>query len=180
MTNWICRSLWVTPTLPRDARPISLRGEDFEGIQIAWNDQYKSLKEYYESQKGSKEEIIKSHQRIINAILDLAKQAIEDFEKFTKNSISEGEFISKMQQMQPRVRELYSEGQQVPIPPVECQDYHQSCHNIYATVDNIFLWYSKTEIDKRPSKTRNWLLQKDIERLYKYVEKLKFEEEKLH
>jgi len=179
--NWICRSCWIDSSLPENMRPIGLDGnERLEDIEIFWNDDYKLHKNFLESHSGTKEEVLETIRPILNEMMKLAKKAIEYFEEYRGGNISEEEFISKMHKMEPRVTELYLKSGNIPIPPEDCKDYDQACQNIFATIHNMFLYYSKRGLETWPKSNREWLMQDTIKIFYDDWKKIEFEESKIH
>ena len=179
--NWICRSCWIDSSLPENMRPIGLNGnERLEDIEIFWNDDYKLHKNFLESHSGTKEEVLETIRPILNEMMKLAKQAIEYFEEYRGGNISEEKFISKMQKMEPRVTELYLKSGNIPMPPEDCKDYDQACQNIFATIHNMFLYYSKRRLETWPKSNREWLMQDTIKIFYDDWKNIEFEESKIH
>lgn len=178
--NWVCRTCWIDSSLPKDMCPLSLNGNEKLGdIEILWNDDYKPHKDFFESHSGTKEEILGAIHPILNEMVKLAKQAIGYFNEHQRGNISEEEFISKMQKIEPRVTELYHQSGNIFIPPSDCEDYDQACQNIFATIGDIFL-YSRRELEKRPKPNRDWVMQYTIKRFYSNLKRIKLEESKIH
>jgi hypothetical protein len=179
--NWICRTYWIDPSLPESMRPLGLNGnEKLEDIEVFWNDDYKSHKNFLESLFGTKEEVLESIQPILNEMVELAKQAIEHFKEYRCRNISEEELISKMQKTEPTVTELYLQSGNIPMPPEDCKDYGQACQNIFATIHDMFLYYSKRGLETWPKSNRDWLMQGTIERFYDDWKRIELEESKIH
>ena len=179
--NWICRTSWIDPFLPENMRPIGLNGNEKLGdIEVFWNEDYKSHKNFFESSSGTKEEILEAIHPILNEIVELAKQGINYFEEYKREDISEDKFILKMQKIEPRVTELYLQSGNIPMPPEDCKDYDQACQNIFATIDNMFLYFSKRGLGTWPKRNRDWLMQDTIKRFHDDLKRIEFEESKIH
>ena len=88
--------------------------------------------------------------------------------------------ISQMQKMEPRVTEVYQLSGNIAFPPEDCKDYDQACQNVFATVDNMFLYYSQRGLETWPKKNREPLMTFSIDDFEKNVARVQFEEEKLH
>jgi len=178
--NWICRTCWIDPSLPENMRPRGLNGNEKLGdIEIFWNDEYQSYKDFFESRFGTKEEVLEAIRSILNEMIELAKEAINYFEKYRRKEISEDEFILKMQEMKPRVTELYHQSGNIPIPPEDCKEYDQACQNLFATIHDMFLYYSKKGLEMWPKENRDWLMRDTIKRFYNDLERIRFEESKI-
>lgn len=179
--NWICRTSWIDPSLPEDMRSLGLNGNEKLGdIEVFWNDNYKSYKNIFESRFGTKEEVLESIHTILNEMVELAKQAIDYFEEYRCRNSSEEEFISKMQKMEPKVIENLLQSGNIPMSPDDCKDYDQACQNIFGTIHNMFLYYSKGGLETWPKSNRDWLMEDTIKRFYNDWKRIEFEESKIH
>lgn len=179
--NWICRSCWIDPSLPENMHPHGLNGNEKVGdIEVLWNDDYKLDNKFFKRHFGTKEEVLGNIRPILNEMMKLAKQAIEYFEEYRGRNISEEEFISKMQKMESRVTELYLGSGNIPMPPEDCKDYYQACQNIFATIHNMFIYYSERGLETWPKRNRDLLMQDDKKRFHEGMEKIYIEESKIH
>jgi len=179
--NWVCRTCWVDNSLPKEMQPMGLNGnEEIGHIEVAWNDDYKSRKEFFEKSFGTKEEVLEAIFPILEEMTEYANRAIDLFEKYELKNISEDALISEMQRMEPRVSDLYYKSGNIPMPPEDCKDFGQACQSIFGTIDNMFLFFSKTGLEKWPKKNRDWLMRDTIERFQNDYKKVKFEEGKIH
>jgi hypothetical protein len=179
--NWICRTCWIDPSLPENMRPLGLNSNEKLGdIEVFWNDDYKSHKGFFESHSGTKEEVLEAIRPILNEMIELAREAINYFEKYRREEISEDEFILKMQEIAPRVTELYLQSGNIPMPPEDYKEYDQACQNIFATIHDMFLYYSKRGLETWSKQNRDWLMQETIKRFHDGMERIRFEETKIH
>ena len=179
--NWVCRTCWIAPSLTKDMRPLGLNGNEKLGdIEILWNDDYKPHKNFFESLSGTKEEVLGAIRPILNEMVEYAKLAIKHFEEYHRENISEDELILRMQKMEPKVTELYLQSGNIPTPPEDCKDYDQACQNIFATIHDMFLYYSKRGLETWPKSNRDWLMQDTIKRFYDGWKGIEFEERKIH
>ena len=179
--NWVCRTCWIDPSLTKDMRPVGLNGNEKLGdIEILWNDDYKPYKNFFETFSGTKEEFLGAIQPILNEMIEFAKRAIEYFEEYRRGNIPEEELILRMQKMEPRVTEFYLQSGNIPMPPEDCKDYDQACQNIFATIHDMFLYFSKRGLETWPKRNRDWLMQDTIKRFYNDMNRIRFEETKIH
>jgi len=179
--NWVCRTCWIDPSLTKDMRPVDLNGNEKLGdIEILWNDDYKPYKNFFETFSGTKEEFLGAIQPILNEMIEFAKRAIEYFEEYRRGNIPEEELILRMQKMEPRVTEFYLQSGNIPMPPEDCKDYDQACQNIFATIHDMFLYFSKRGLETWPKRNRDWLMQDTIKRFYNDMNRIRFEETKIH
>ena len=179
--NWICRTYWVDQSLSEDMRPTGLNGnEKLEGIEVLWNDKYKSWKNFFERHSGSKEEVLEKTQHILKEMVKLARQGINYFEECMRGDISEDEFILKINKIEPKITELYHQSENVPMSPEDCKDYDQACQNIFITITSMFLCYDKRGLEIWSKRNRDLLTQDTIKRFYDELKRIEFEESKIH
>ena len=179
--NWICRTYWLDKFLPENMRPLGLGGNEKIGdIEVFWNDNYKSHKNFLESSYGTKEEVLEAIYPILDGMVELAKQAINYFEKYKSGDISEDNFIMKMQEREPRINDLIIQSGNIPMPPEDCKDYDQACQHIFGTIHNMFLYYSKNGLETWSQHNRDWLMQDTIKRFYDDLKKIEFEKGKIN
>ncbi|WP_269848636.1 hypothetical protein [Methanosarcina horonobensis] len=153
--NWFCRSYWVSPDLDQEWRPMRIKSNDgIEDIEIEWNNEYEKYREFYKSHSGTKSEIIKWSDTLLEQVVPIAKTAIEKFIQFQSSEIDDEEFLEHMHKNRKTVQELYLQSGKRKYPPYECREYIQKFDNIFAIVDNIFLFHSKENMDTWPEKTR--------------------------
>lgn len=173
-TNWVCRSSWIDPDVPASNIPFDLGGEEFvEGIEIKWNDGYKSFKGFVENHLGSKEEVIEFAELLIGEMLPYATLAVEQYKKYQSKSIGKEAFIRYIKSLRHKVNQLYLKAGNMPIPPSECKDFSEECQNIYATIDNMYL-YVTDDFDQG----KEWLFTKAIKDLSDELQRLEYEKRK--
>jgi len=180
--NWVCRTCWIDASLPGYARPRGLfdGNEQLGDIQVSWNDSYKSLKKFFERFSGTKGEVLEAITPILNEMAALAQKAIKYFEEYNRGGICESDYIRVMQQMEPRATELYLQSGNISIPPEDCKDYDQACQNVFATIHNMFLYYSERGLKTWTKRNRDWLMQGTIRSCYDHWKRIEFEESKIH
>jgi TIR domain len=179
-TNWICRTSWVSNNLDEDYRPLPLNGNDkIEDIQIEWNESYESLKQFYKKNQGTKEELLETTDKILSEILDCGEKAVSHFKQYKQSSITEEEFINRMQSMGDRVKALYIASTDIPFPPEELKHYISLCSELFSIIDNMFLYYSPKGINTWDSKSRDWQMSKAVEEFNKILPVVKYERSRI-
>jgi len=177
--NWLCRTQWIDPSLPQAIRPRALGGnEELGEIEVSWNDNYESLKIFFESHTGSKGEVLEAISIVRREMVELAQEAIRCFEKYQQRSVSETDFIRAMQQREPRATELYRQAGNVPLPPPDVRDYEEACQELFAIVDNMFLYYSPRGLETWPRANRDWLMREAVRRFHDSLQRVEFEQRK--
>lgn len=119
--------------------------------------------------------VLKNKHEILRKMGELSEKAIYLFEEYSNGNISEGNFYIKMQEMQPKVRELYLKAGTRPFPPEYYDDYVQACDQLYADIDDMFLFYSKEGLENWPKSNRDYLMQRTIKRFYDDLVNLAYE-----
>lgn len=179
--NWVCRTIWIDPSLPEDMRPHGINGNERLGdIEILWNDDYAANKKLIEEHCGTKEEVLEKIKAILDEIIDYANKAIDYFKKYKSGEIKEAEFSLMMQEMEPRVTELHLLSGDLPFPPEDCKRYDEACQNIIATIHDMFIPYSKKGLEKWSTSSRDWLLEDCIKRFKEHLQRVKIEESELN
>lgn len=179
-TNWFCRGYWVSPNLDQRWRPLEIESNDqIEDIKITWNYEYENRREVYKSHSGTKKELLEFTDSLLNQVVPIAKTAIEKFDQFQNGKIREDEFLEYMQKNRPNERKLYSHSGERKFPTYECEDYIQKFDNLFAIVDNMFLYYSIECMDKWSSENKKILMRHDKDRFYKELNELLYERKKL-
>ncbi len=179
--NWVCRSCWIDPSMPKDMRPLGLDGNDRIGeIHLDWNEQYESMKDFFEENQATKGEFLDRLQPITHEMILFGKEAVGLFRQYQQEQISEAELIRTMQALEQKVRELDRQAGDLPFSPADCKDFDQACQNLFATVDNMFLYYSEQGRTKWERPNRDWLMQDTIKRFNEDLQQIEFEEKKIH
>jgi len=179
--NWVCRTSWIDNSLAEDMRPIRLSGDELLGdIEVAWNEDYESMKQFYERHSTDKGQYLQSVQPVLKQMLAFGEQAERNFSLYEDGDLRESDLIHQMQAIEPTVSDLYLKSGNIPFPPQDCKDYDDACHCIFAVVHNMFLYYSKSGLKTWPQKNRDWLMQDTVKQFHSDTQRITFEERKLH
>lgn len=163
--NWRCRSCWVDPDLPENLRPHPLNGqENLDEIEVSWNEEYYSFNHYLSQNKSAfKEVYLKKADTVCKTMLTLGDTATEKFQEYSDGSLTELDLIQHMQALALPEAKAFQQSYNIPMPPLECNEYHNVCLNLFAAVDNMFLLYSPLGLEKWSQKERDNLMQKAID-----------------
>ncbi|NPV62661.1 MAG: hypothetical protein HPY61_08540 [Methanotrichaceae archaeon] len=180
-TNWLCQSCWMDHSKRDIVLPQPLNGNDkYDDIDILWNDCYKSTKILMDSMTAIKECLLRAIDPILSDMVDLAKFCIENFNKYMNGVTSEDDFLLVMHEAEPKIRNLYSEACNIPLPPVDCSDYYQLCQNTFADIDNMALYFSAKGLEKWDKPTRNILMKMSMDNFSKNIKRIELEKNKLN
>ena len=75
--------------------------------------------------------------------------------------------------------ELYSQSGERTFATYECKDYIQKFDNLFAIVDDMFLYYSRECMDTWSSENKKIMMSRDKDRFYKELNELHYERRKL-
>jgi hypothetical protein len=181
LANWVCRTCWIDPSLPKEYHPVLILGNDkVDKINIQWNKNYKIHKNVFEQHFGNKNEVIEANQNLLNIMIPLTNQTIELFKKYKEGNLSENELITLIQKMEPNINDAYNKANNIPFPPQDCRDYDQVCQELFLTLHNIFLIYSTKGLEIWSKSNREKLMRLNIKLFKENLEKLKIEERKIN
>ncbi|HUS76319.1 MAG TPA: hypothetical protein VMY43_09965 [Methanothrix sp.] len=179
--NWFCQSCWMDRSSKNNIiLPQPLNGNDkYEDIDIHWNDDYKSIKDFMESITGTKEDVLGQIDSILQDMICLAKGCIEDFDNYIAGYVSEEDFLLKMHDAEPKIRSLYLKAGNIPLPPIDCSSYNQACQNMFANIDNMTLFFSARGLETWDQPTRKILMKTAIQDFYKNIKRTELEKDKI-
>lgn len=178
--NWFFRGYWVSPNLDQRWRPMEMKANDYiEDIKITWNDEYESRRKVYKSYSGTKNELLEFTDSLLKQVVPIANTAIEKFDQFQNGKISESKFLEYMHKNRKNESELYSQSGERTFATYECKDYIQKFDNLFAIVDDMFLYYSRECMDTWSSENKKIMMIRDKGRFYKELDELRYERKKL-
>jgi len=178
--NWVCRSLWIDNNLGADMRPMALGGDDkIDEVEIYWNSAYEEQRSYYEKHSGNKEQTIEINSSIVNRMKEIAEEALRMFNSYIKDELIESKLIAEMQKRETEINALYDKANNIPFSPPDCADYDEACQGLYATVADMFLYFSEKGLKTWDTKTRKWLITDVQDRYIEDLKKVNYEEKKI-
>ena len=179
--NWICQTIWIDVEMQKSGHHLGLDGNDrVENIEIRWNEQYESMKEFVEEHQGSKDEILNGLQEIKRQMILLGNQASDLFGRKQRGLISEETLIAEIRVLEGKANDFYHESGNLPFPPPDCKDFDDACQNLFATVHDLFLYYSERGLATWEQPNRDWLMLDTIKRFQDDIRQVEFEEKKIH
>ncbi|MHC1753891.1 MAG: TIR domain-containing protein [Methanosarcina sp.] len=179
--NWFCKGYWVSSSLDQKWRPVEMSSNDLvEDIKITWNDEYESRREVYGSYSGTKKELIEFTDSLLKQIVPIAEATIEKFNQLQTGRISETDFLDYMHENRPKEKELYTQSEERKLPPHECEYYIQKFDNLFAIVDDMFLYYSKEGMNSWSAENKKIMMKLDKDRFYREFDELCYERKRLN
>ncbi|MCK9440822.1 MAG: hypothetical protein M0Q13_05300 [Methanothrix sp.] len=179
--NWLCQSCWMDHSSKNIILPLQLNGTDkYEDIDILWNDNYKSMKEFMESITGTKEDVLGQIDSILHDMIGLANGCIENFNNYMAGYVSQEDFLLKMHEAEPKIRSLYLKAGNISLPPIDCSGYYQACQSFFANIDNMILFFSVRGLEIWDQPTRKNLMKTAIEEFYKNIKRIELEKDKIN
>ena len=180
-TNWICRSQWISKSLSEDAAPTRFSGEDIgDSIIVDWNDRYNELAKFYRLNTVTKEEYLEAMLPILEQTKEIMKRAIEETDKYGKDSVSEKQYIHQMQKIETLLDNLYLKSIDLEFPPTECSDLDGAFQVIMAAAHNTVLPFSDKGLTTWPRKNYNQIVVEAIKDYKNNLVRLDFEEMKIN
>ena len=180
-SNWICRACWIDENLDPKFRPIWDQTEDItDGVMIAWNSDYHSMKQMLDEATGSKSAVIEHVEIFRQRIQALLTRVSQEYHRYIGGETEETSLIELMASLRKKADDIYFQGSDGPIPVPECKDYEQCFQNILANFHNLWLYYTEEEFLRRDPENRQWLFKESMKAIEKEFNKLTYEEEKLH
>lgn len=178
--NWFCRGYWVSPYLDQVWHPMEMKSNDhIEDIKITWNDEYESRREECKPYSGTKNKLLEFTDSLLKQVVPIANTAIEKYDQFQNGKISETRFLEYMHRNRKIESELYLQSGERTFATYECKDYIQKFDNLFAIVDNMFLYYSRECVDTWSSENKKIMMSRDKDRYYKELNELHYERKKL-
>lgn len=147
--NWYCRAQWISPDLPKNARPHEWQGEKYGEILIDWRKDYDVQHRFWREHQGSKQEWIQKIESLLPHLANLIAQAHSWLNGYEQNTTIASQLESKFAELEQVALNISSGAGNAKLPPSECQDCDQLFQNMVAQCHNTFLpfatWGTPTE-----------------------------------
>jgi hypothetical protein len=180
--NWICQTSWIDPDLSESMRPHPLQSDELvDGIAIKWNENHEMYRQLFSpAHRARKEDVVDPNMRIKGELEKLAAVAMSGFAAYESGEITEAELAKRIQELESRATELYLESGNIPYGPPDCHDFAQRCQELFATIHNIFLYYSERGMATWETRNRDYLMSQTIKSYYEDLSNVEYEERKMH
>jgi hypothetical protein len=178
-TNWLCRTLWIDPAWPENRHISSIGGsENHHGIEIVWNEHVDLDATFYASITGSKGEVIAQLNHLKEQMLGYFDQSKTRLNQYEAGSLGFAELQDAHERLFPAVRTTYLQASDIPNPPIDCQDFADTCNDFFCLVDNAYDAFANGNANSPQQRVvLAEIYLRDAERSLK---RLFYEEEKLH
>ena len=140
---YICRSMWISETLPNPFRPSPMAGEDIgDGIVVEWNSNYRRLSEFLQANAVDND-------RYLAMALPLAESVEKAFDtlmfhlsRLGQADITEDEFLNATVSSRDQVERIDGAIMELPFAPIELKAFGNALKEVGAYVGNIAMHYS--------------------------------------
>lgn len=180
-SNWFVQTQWVDENLPEDFRPLPLKADEhIHGISISWNEIYSPVKEHLKKHSVSKGESLDRLEPLLNEAIELGKYALDINEQFERGKIDQEQLTKSMRDQDKRVSEVYMASGNLSFPPEDLKEYDEVAQRIFADVDNLFLYFRDSGLERWPEEQRRYLFRDSIQHFREDLNSLEYEQKKIH
>lgn len=139
-TNWVCRTCWIRPDLPEDAKPMRLGGNDWIGdIEIDWNTHYPYMRDFLFQNPGKKEDWVRKVEKLLPKVEAMVQEARRLLEEYEEGKLGEQELQTTLGKLEPKSMNLRQEAENDTIPPFECEECNSVFQAMMLSFYNIFI-----------------------------------------
>lgn len=177
---WGCRALWISKTLDESFAPAKFEGESLsDDLVVDWNVSVDLLRLLYLSKVdkyGYLEKIIPYIQES-SMFVEFAQTMIELNDA---GQLSDEDLDFKLGKVFDKARESYTSSTRIGLPPNECLSLSIRFREVMAHYDNLFMMFSRKEIESRDRVNRLWLAKSYIEHYKESFSRMEYEKERVY
>lgn len=141
VSNWYCRTMWVSKDLVAEVRPGKLGGIDFEdGLEVVWNTDYSKSSQFYNGLQIDKQAFLTAAKDFTSRTEVLMAEA---FDESTQITCSPKRLVTIAASM----REVYATSNDIGLPPYECKGASDRFGDVMALADNAFIYATKAQAE---------------------------------
>lgn len=180
--NWVCQTLWINPSLPKQFRPHELRANEQLGeIQIHWKENYKAMKNFWFNSLGTKREWIQKIEDILPRIETTLNETIQYLHAFEAGKLSQDNFEKKLTDLEAKAQSILFESGNEKIPPIDCEQCDNYFQGMIGSFHNILIWFSPTPTNiNRSWDNKLWLMRRYMKQYEEDKQGFLHEWRKLH
>lgn len=135
--NCACHSLWISPKLPKEFRPIDLDNAEWvDDIQLNWQANYETWRDHLLQQKTTKENWIQKIRDLlpeIDYVSEYIQKAVASFEAL---QINQNRLEEKLKYIEEIASRIYRSANEMMLPPLECTDCNMLFHRTISQLHN--------------------------------------------
>ena len=178
--NWVCMACWIDPDLDENSRPLWTHFDEvYNGIMIDWNPNYHAMKKLFSEHTGSKHEVIQCVEKTLKELQPIGLLLEQTFAEFQQGATEEQSLMEVLRKNENHAWDIYNLGTKCPLAPPECVDYRQQFMDAISFFQNLFLFHSPEDLQKRTVENRTWLFRRQLSYMKDALRKLDYEREKL-
>jgi hypothetical protein len=162
--NWICQTLWINPSLPKQFRPYGLKASEQLGeIQIHWNENYHVMRKHWFSSLGTKKEWIQKVETILPKVEPIINATTQYLQTFEAGKLTQDDFEKKLTGLEIEARNILFESGNEKIPPIDCEECDNYFQGMISSFHNILIWFSPTPGNiNRTWENKMWLVRRHL------------------
>ena len=167
VSNWIFRGQWISPSLDKHYRPLSLKEEGEEGYYWEAGASYSTMADYYEKYVFDEDKLLfVYHQKVFEEFVPVYNALLESFETNTIN-----EFAQSIAFYQKKISRLYMTLQDFGHSRIKkFDDFLYSYSNAISPVDDIHYLLNN---DKTPEKALKYHIRSSFNSSQQHIDTIR-------
>lgn len=140
--NFICQTEWFSESIPSEAEPISIGGEEIsDRIKIKWNNSYLVWAKFNDDNTIDKESFIQNVSRIADRICKLLVFAELALSRYANTEHNFENLSDILRRDYEQATALYLKGTDLGLSPYECKNASQKFQNMIAHAHNVYIFF---------------------------------------
>jgi len=141
-SNWLARAQWIDPDLDESMKPVRLGGvEEQDGIEIEWNTQYDAMRQFLQSNAGSKGPLLDKIRQLVARAEPLWASAREELDALVRGDSTPDHFDEALERLRDPIDEIAQDSGDLPFPPEDLEDLDTAAHGFFGSLHNLALYY---------------------------------------
>lgn len=178
--NYTCRSLWIGPSLDGKYAPTPLAGEDVgDGIIVDWKQSPLAGLSDEDQSEFDKEHYLDLVDPIVAQVTRSLVDIRQALEKWESGASSEVSFLIETAAAREHLSGAYGAHGSSSEPPYECHELDGSVGSMLAYAHNIVLHHNERGIEIWVAKVRRQMTASALDDANRYLNRIKYEREKV-
>ncbi len=178
LTNWLCRTQWIRPDLPKKFRPSEWQGDEFLGnILINWNAHYQVRRGLVH--RGTKRAWVQQVESVVPIMDALVMRARGLYQKLLAEEVGDAALAKSMEALQGEAERIVRASENKESPPVECGAANSAFRQLITTGNNVFVPFAPWSRSKKTWATTESHLRTYLEHYDEERQGLEYEIKKL-